>query len=280
LAPGAGRADLHVHTTHSDGSYTPAQVVALARRIGLAAVAITDHDTISGVAGACAAAGPGLEIVAGVEISAEHLGREFHVLGYFIRSDDAALLAALKRLCKERSARFWLMVERLRGHGVCLDEEALHHHRGAEVLGRRHLAEVLVARGHAGSIQEAFDRYLSDGGRIAMPKVRLPVAEALGLIRAAGGVASWAHPSYDCTEENLVHLRGLGLEAVEVAYPGRQHGRERRLRALATKLGLAVSAGSDCHGPEPVYRGLGSRTVTTQELEVLRQKAHIHSQAS
>jgi predicted metal-dependent phosphoesterase TrpH len=276
----AGRADLHVHTTHSDGSYTPVQVVELARRMGLSAVAITDHDTVSGVTAAQAAASRNLEIVPAVEISAEVQGREFHALGYFIRTDNAALLAALQRLAEHRTERFGDMVERLKGCGVSLDEEVLRPLRGTQVLGRRHLAQMLVDQGHAGSVQEAFVRYLSDGGRVALPKVRLSAAEAIGLIRGAGGVASWAHPSYDCTEDNLVKLREWGLGAVEAAYPGRQHGRQRRLRALAASLGLAISAGSDCHGPEPVCRGLGSRTVTAEELEILRQKAQCPSSAA
>ena len=117
--PHAGRADLHVHTTHSDGDYTPAQVVELARRSGLAAVAITDHDTLGGVAGrAGAASGSALEVIAGVEITAEYGGRELHLLGYFVRPDDEALQAALQRLREHRAGRFREMVERLRRCGV------------------------------------------------------------------------------------------------------------------------------------------------------------------
>ncbi len=268
-----GRADLHVHTTHSDGVYTPAQVVELARRAGLRALAITDHDTISGIEPARAAAGSQLEIIPAVEVSAEYQGREFHALGYFIRIDDADLLAALKRICAQRMARFWDMVERLRGCGVALNEASLSEPPNAVSLGRRHLAQILVDERHVGSVQEAFVRYLSDHGRVVVPKERLPVAEAIRLIRGAGGVASWAHPSYDCTAENLATLRGLGLGAVEVAYPSRQQGRERRLRALVASVALAVSAGSDCHGPEPVDRTVGSRSVTAEELELLRSRA-------
>src|SRR5947209_3453621 len=125
-----GRADLHVHTTHSDGTYTPAQVVDLARRSGLAAVAVTDHDTLAGVPEAQAAAGPGLEVIPGVEISAEHHGRELHLLGYFVRTVDAALQAALRRLRERRAERFWDMVERLRGCGVSLYEGGPPAHAG------------------------------------------------------------------------------------------------------------------------------------------------------
>jgi len=264
---------LHVHTTHSDGTYSPAQVIELSRLSGLIALAITDHDTVSGIAPARLVAGSSLEIVPAVEISAEFLGREFHLLGYFIRMDDAQLLAGLKRLCEERTGRFWDMVERLRSSGIAIDEDELREHRGVEVLGRRHLADVLVKSGCAGSVREAFDRYLSDDGRVVVPKVRLPVAEAIRLVRGAGGVASWAHPSYDCTEENLATLRDLGMEAVEVSHPGRRPGRERQRRSIVAGLGLSVTGGSDCHGPEPARRALGARSVSRAELELLRQKA-------
>src|SRR5438093_8288598 len=124
-APSSGRADLHVHTTHSDGAYTPAEIVDLARRVGLAAVAVTDHDTLAGVAPARAAARGGLEIVAGVEVTAEHAGREVHVLGYFVHPDDVPLGTALARLRDHRRGRFHEMVERLRDRGVSVTEEAV-----------------------------------------------------------------------------------------------------------------------------------------------------------
>src|SRR6266542_1574797 len=140
--PAADRADLHLHTTHSDGLYTPAQVVELAVRSGLCAVAITDHDTLEGVAPArAAAAATGLAVIAGVEISSEHQSRELHLLGYFVSPDDAALATALGTLRRHRAERYHEIIDRLRGQGV--------HLAGADVpqahaLGRRHLAEVLV----------------------------------------------------------------------------------------------------------------------------------------
>jgi predicted metal-dependent phosphoesterase TrpH len=274
LKPNHGRADLHLHTTHSDGTYTPGQVVELARRSGLAAIALTDHDTLSGIAAAwAAAAGSSLEIVPGVEISAEFHGRELHLLGYFVRLDDAPLLDALSRLVGDRASRFWTMVERLRSCGVSIEDEELRPHCGSEALGRRHLAEILVKAGKAGTVREAFQRYLGDNGRVAVPKVRLPVAEALARVRGAGGVASWAHPSYDCNSENLAELRDLGLGALEVSYPSYRAGRVRELRALAAQWGLAVSGGSDCHGPEQPRRAVGMCSITRAELERLRHLA-------
>lgn len=270
----ADRADLHVHTTASDGTYTPAQVVELARRAGLAAVAITDHDTIAGVAPAQAAARDhGLEVIPGVEITAEYAGRETHLLGYFVRLDDAPLLAALERLRRHRAERFSAMVDRLQACGVTLPPDEIAPFVGGATAGRRHLALLLVKHRCVGTVREAFTRYLGDVGRVTVPKLRLPVAEALALVHGAGGVASWAHPGYDGTRERLGALRALGLDAIEIEYPATRPSRARELRELAAELGLAVTGGSDCHGPGPPGRTVGGRSVTAPELAALRALA-------
>jgi 3',5'-nucleoside bisphosphate phosphatase len=268
--PSAGRVDLHIHTTHSDGMYTPAQVVDLARRAGLSALAITDHDTIGGIPEArVAAAGSRIEIVAGVEITAEYRQRELHLLGYFVALDHPELSAALEDIRRHRVERFREMIERLRGLGVSLGGEERHVRGSPEALGRRHLAEMLVRARRVATVREAFVRYLGDRGGVAVPKKRLPVAEALALVRAAGGVAAWAHPSYDCTEEQLIELKALGLGAVEAEYPDVRRSRNLELRGWAEKLGLAVTGGSDCHGPG--RRGVGSCTISAAEFARLRQ---------
>src|SRR5438309_439539 len=257
--PACGRADLHLHSTCSDGAYRPAQVVDLARRSGLAAIALTDHDTLAGLAEAVnAAAGTSTEIVTGVEISAEFRGRELHLLGYFFRADDGPLRSALERLVTERQQRFWEMVDRLKHCGVALADRDLRPYARVQALGRRHVAELLVRARQAGSVRQAFTRYLHDGGRVAVPKARLPVAEAIALVRGAGGVAAWAHPSYDCTKQALEGLRACGLQAVEIAWPSCRPSRARELRAWAAELGLAVTGGSDCHGPGNHLRAVGA----------------------
>jgi predicted metal-dependent phosphoesterase TrpH len=265
----AGRADLHLHTTHSDGTYTPAEVVDLARRSGLSALAVTDHDTLAGVPAArAAAAGSGIEVVSGVEITAEFRDRELHLLAYFVDLDNQPLTAALEELRRHRAERFAAMLGRLRQRGVSVAEGGA----GArpEALGRRHLAELLVRQGHAATVREAFQRYLGERGGVAVPKKRLPAGEALALVRGAGGVAAWAHPAYDCTWEGLAELRGLGLGAIEAEYPDTRPARARELRGWAALLGLAVTGGSDCHGPG--RRAVGACTVSTEELDRLRPR--------
>lgn len=268
--PSAGRVDLHVHTTHSDGVYTPAQVVDLARRAGLAALAITDHDTLGGVTVARqAAVGSSVEIVSGVEITSEYRQRELHLLGYFVALDHVGLTAALEDIRRHRVERFREMIERLRGRGVSLEGEEQRVPGAPEALGRRHLAEMLVRARRVANVREAFVRYLGDRGEVAVPKKRLPVAEALALVRDAGGVAAWAHPSYDCTQEQLIELRALGLGAVEVEYPDFRRSRTLELRGWTEQLGLAATGGSDCHGPG--RRGVGSCTISAADFARLRR---------
>jgi predicted metal-dependent phosphoesterase TrpH len=247
--PAHGRADLHLHTTFSDGSYTPEQIVDLARRSGLSAIAITDHDTLDGIVPAQKAAGTAVEVVSGVEITAEYRGHEFHLLGYFIKLDHEPLRKALDKLRAHRVGRFWDMVTRLREHGVDMPEEGLREQVGTGVLGRRNLAVMLTKSGKVGSVREAFSRYLGDGGRVTLPKLRLPVKEAMDLVCEAGGVAGWAHPSYDCNRETLAELSSWGLGAIEAEYPTQRNSRSRELKLLAAQFGLGISGGSDCHGP-------------------------------
>lgn len=265
----AGRVDLHVHTTHSDGVYTPEQVVDLARRAGLVAVAITDHDTLGGIAAArTAAAGSSVEIVAGVEITSEYRRRELHLLGYFVALDYLGLTAALDDIRRHRVERFREMIERLRERGVSLEGDEQRVQGSPDALGRRHLAELLVRAQRVSTVREAFQRYLGDRSGVVVPKKRLPVAEAIALVRAACGVAAWAHPPYDCTEEQLSELREFGLGAVEVEYPEFRRSRTLELRDWAERLDLAISGGSDCHGPG--RRSVGSCTISADELARLR----------
>jgi predicted metal-dependent phosphoesterase TrpH len=270
------RADLHVHTTASDGEFTPSQVVAHARQAGVAAVAVTDHDTLAGVAEARAAA-PELEVIAGVEISTSFNGREFHLLGYFVRTDHAELNAALARVCERRRERFREFVERLRaaGRDIPADRVALVE-QGAVSLGRRHVAQLLVACGAARHRNEAFQRFVGPVRTGVGPKVLVPVEEAIRLVHAAGGVASLAHPPTDLGDEAFRTLAGYGLDALEAEYPWGRNSRSNALREAAARFGLAVSGGSDCHGPDPQHRMVGTHGVTVEELAALRARIAGH----
>jgi predicted metal-dependent phosphoesterase TrpH len=268
----AQRADLHVHTTQSDGEYTPQQVVDLARRVGLAAVAITDHDVLAGAAMARAAA-RGVEVITGVEITAEHDGREIHLLAYFVRVDNASLNSALEQLRDSRRARFHAMADKLRGCGVAIDEEMLAGVDHGGSLGRRTLAELMCTHGQVGSVREAFARYLGDGGPADLPKERLSLEHGIALARSAGGVTSLAHPRQTLTRDDVKTLCDKGLQSLEVEYPTHRANRVRELREWAAMFGMAVTGGSDCHGADPLYRGIGCRGITMEELDALRALA-------
>jgi predicted metal-dependent phosphoesterase TrpH len=266
------RADLHTHTTASDGDYTPSQVVALARQAGLAAVAITDHDTLAGVAEARAAA-VAVEVIAGVEVSTSFGGREFHLLGYFVRLDHPALNRALVRVCESRRERFRELVALLPEHARPGEDRVRLVEEATVSLGRRHVAGLAVAAGAATTRDGAFRRFLHPITRRARPKALIPIEEAIALVHAAGGAASLAHPPANLSNEQFAALAAAGLDALEAAYPWGRSSPGARLRRAAAAHGLAVTGGSDCHGPDPAHRRIGSCAVTSAELAALRERA-------
>jgi predicted metal-dependent phosphoesterase TrpH len=265
------RADLHIHTTASDGEFTASQVGALARQANLAAVAITDHDTLTFPEDVRAAAGEMIEVIPGVEISASFQGREVHLLGYFISCDHSDLNRALSRIRDARRERFHEFVARLAASGTILPPDRVRLvAESSQSLGRRHLARLIVECGFARTRTEAFHRYLSPQTRALKPKLLLPIEEAIHLVRAAGGVASLAHPAPELDESDFAALAAMGLAALEAEYPWNRSSRGALLREAARGLNLAVTGGSDCHGPDPSHRRIGSHGITRDELSVLR----------
>ncbi len=265
------RADLHVHTIASDGEYTPSQVVAEARLARLCAVAVTDHDTLAGVGEARIAAEGHLAFVPGVEISASFAGREVHLLGYFVRPDHAELNATLAIVCAARRERFRHFVSLLCDRGLMIPDDRVQLVEASTAsLGRRHVAGLLVASGHTRNRTDAFHRLLGRLGGVVKPKTLVPVEEAIRLVHAAGGVASLAHPAADLADERFGELRAAGLDAVEAVYPWGRNSPANRLRAVAARYGLAISGGSDCHGPDPAHRRIGSHGITSDEFAALR----------
>lgn len=268
------RADLHAHTTASDGEFTPSQVVMHAREAKLCAVAVTDHDTTAGVEEARIAAGPSIALIPGVEISAGFAGREVHLLGLFVRTNHDELNSVLVTACAARRERFRSFVALLRNRGLHLPDDRVGLTEAASVsLGRRHVAGLLVTCGHAATRTEAFHKYVNRIAGAVAPKVLIPVEEAIRLVRNAGGVSSLAHPPADLTDEQFGQLRASGLNAVEAVYPWGRKSSEKRLREVATRFGFAVSGGADCHGPEPAHRRIGSHAISPDELAALRECA-------
>jgi predicted metal-dependent phosphoesterase TrpH len=211
-------------------------------------------------------------VIPAVEITTEHSGAELHLLAYFVSPEADSLGTALHRLRQQRRQRFVEMVDRLKRQGIHLEGDLPGETGSGVTLGRRHLADWMVRQRKVGTMREAFQRYLHDGGPADVPKVRLPVAEALAVVASAGGVASWAHPPERCTLRELAVLRSLGLAAIEAEYPGFRAGRVKELRALAIELHLAITGGSDCHGADSPRRSIGVRSISRMELETLRQR--------
>jgi 3',5'-nucleoside bisphosphate phosphatase len=236
--------------------------------VGLAAIAITDHDTMAGIAPAIEAAAGCIEVISGVEISCTWLGREVHLLGYFVRADDPALNATLSRVRMSRRERYGAMVMKLRALGVTIGDAPMC--AAESTLGRRNLAAQLAKSGAVDSIRDAFNRYLDDDKPAFAPKELLDLTEAIELVHGAGGVCSYAHPGNELDAHRLAELAEMGLDAVEVEYPALKTSRKQQLRQWTAELGLAITGGSDCHGPEISKRSVGICTITSDELTYLR----------
>jgi predicted metal-dependent phosphoesterase TrpH len=263
-------ADLHAHTTASDGDLTPAQLVAAARQRKVLAVAVTDHDTVAGINEALRVA-EGVDVVPGVELSASFRGREVHLLGFYINPTHAELVTVLTRLCDRRRERFRDYVAKI---GVALP---IHVVSGVEAdsisLGRRHVASLLLNTGAARTRADAFRRFLDPCRENVMPKKLLPVGEAIALVRTAGGVAALAHPPSNCDRAYLEELKSLGLAAVEAVYPAASNRQTDFLRETARTLGLVVTGGSDTHDMDCPGRRVGDLGVGPDDLAALRAAA-------
>ncbi len=270
-------ADLHLHTTASDGEFTPSQVAAFARQARLDAIAVTDHDTLAGVSEAIDAA-DGVRVIPGVELTADWHGREVHLLGYWGKTPPPGplpetergrhLASRLDELCQRRRERFRDFVRLIRESGQPLDDGLVAAVEAATVsLGRRHVAMLLVRTGIAATRREAWGRFVGPLGPRVVPKLRLPLAEACGLVRESGGVSSLAHPPAEFAEADLAAMAAAGLTGAEVKFPAAGAGRTAELKAWANRLGLMTTGGSDCHGPDG--RGVGSVGVSADEYERL-----------
>lgn len=268
--------DLHTHSTASDGSRSPADVVAAARAVGLSALALTDHDTVGGLAEAQrAAAAGGIRIIAGIELSAVEEDTETHILGLHL-TEVAELESRLVAIREMRVARAQRIVELLNELGVPVTMQMVLDQAQGGAVGRPHVARALIAGGWCGDFREAFERYLGNGKRAFVAKGRLPLAEAIALIHRAGGIAVLAHPGALCTRDRVVHLASLGLDGVEVLHPSHSWEDSRRLDALAGELDLVRSGGSDWHGAPDGARTLGMMRVPIQWLAAQEARAATH----
>ena len=245
------RADFHTHSTHSDGILGPADLVARAAAHGVQIMALTDHDTSAGVAAAVAAGQRlGVQIIPGIELSTDlPEGGDAHILGYFRSVDRPGLQQQLQELREGRQARGRDMLAKLEALGMPLQWESVLAIAGEAAVGRPHVARAMIERGYVPGVREAFDRYLHTGGPADAEREKHSPAEAVALIRAEGGVAVLAHPSFLPDPDAAVqHLRAVGLEGIEVYYKNYPPEEVDRYRRLGEAHGLLLLGGSDFHG--------------------------------
>jgi len=246
--------DLHTHSSASDGTDSPALLVERAAGAGLSAVALTDHDTLSGIEEAMAAAAAnGVRLIPGTELSVDHDSLKIHLLVYFLEPVDGPLQDRLGELRQGRDRRNVEILAKLRALGLEIDDADVAAQAGGESVGRPHIADALMAKGVVASRAEAFDRFLGDGGVAYVARHRLTAADAIGLAVESGAVTSVAHPhTIDGTAATypslFAELGDLGLTGIEAHYPEHSPDLRRHLAGLATDLGLVATGGSDYHG--------------------------------
>jgi predicted metal-dependent phosphoesterase TrpH len=269
--------DLHTHTTASDGRCSPAELVDRAARAGVTVLAVADHDTVSGCAAAaeaCAAAG--IDFVNGTEITAVVEEKDVHVLGYFFDRESAALLSFLAEQRRRRVDRVHEIVRRLAQQGVALDVDAILGPGVADsskAAGRPWIARAMVAAGVVGTVSEAFEKWLTPGRPAFVPRIGATPEEVFARIHEAGGIASLAHPGPMRRDERIPGYADAGLDAIEAHHSDHEPADVERYLALAARLNLAVSGGSDFHADdEHGGGGPGSVSLPRERFEELKQR--------
>ena len=270
-----GLIDLHSHSLASDGQYAAAEVAARARQAGLSVWGLCDHDTVAGLpAAAAAAAVHGLRLVPGIELSAFLERREIHLLGHFVDPAHPALAAFEDFLAGHRRERVRQMVARLAALGVHVTEEAILRVSGGKTIGRPHVARAIVEAGGAASVRDAFDRWLGEGKPAYVQRYRLEAADAVALVRGAGGTVTIAHPGVSRLEvAEVARLAAAGVAGIEAIHPDQNPSVREKYERAAAASGLVVTAGSDFHGPDvSPDRHLGMVTMAEAALAALEAR--------
>jgi predicted metal-dependent phosphoesterase TrpH len=267
------RVDLHVHSNVSDGRYAPEEIVVKAAGLGLAFLALTDHDSVGGISPARQAAGafPGLTFIPGVEISTDVPDGEVHVLGYFIDYESKELAEALKRFRESRQGRARGMVDKLHRLGVDIDWRRVQEIAGEGTIGRPHIARAMLEKGYIGSFTEAFEKYIGHGGPAYVERDKMTPEEAVALVLRSGGLPVLAHPfTVPEPERMTAGLKATGLVGIEAYYKDNTREQTGTLIGLADKYGLIATGGSDYHGIDDSREvGLGGVVVPVAAAERL-----------
>lgn len=281
------RIDLHVHTNISDGTLTPTEVVSRALTLGLSAIAITDHDTIAGIAEAKQAASQlakeniEFEVISGVEISAEYHGKDIHILGLYVNENDEALISSLKLALEKREERNEEMTARLRADGIPIHVKDLYYGEPNTVITRAHFARFLVENHYVKNNNEAFSRYLDASTKYYVPRTYMTPKAAIKLIKDAGGIPVLAHPllyklDLKGLDELVSYVKSLGIEGIETIYSNNTGFDEGIIRRYVNKYDLLMTGGSDFHGVnKPLIElgsGKGNLVIPYEILEAIKAK--------
>jgi predicted metal-dependent phosphoesterase TrpH len=267
-------ADLHLHTHFSDGTYSPEEVVAQAKRVGLVAMALTDHDTVEGCAPTARLCDAnGIEFLSGTELTAEQDGNEIHILGYLFDIHHPRLLTEIARFQAVRQNRIREMVARLNQMNVPLAAEAVFALANCQSPGRPHVARALVAARLCGSPDEAFERFLKKNRPAWVPKFKMSAAEAIALLHEAGGLAVMAHPGLNRTDEVIPAMVEAGLDGIECFHTKHSTATSEHYLEIADRFHLLVTGGSDCHGMSKGAPVIGGVKLPYQHVEKLKARA-------
>ena len=266
-------ADLHLHTLFSDGTFTPEDLAGHGARLGFAALALTDHDTVEGcarMAVACAAAG--MEFIPGTELTAEHDDTEVHILGYFLDTQNQKLLDEIAKFQAVRQNRIHEMVSRINELGVPLEVESVFALASCKSPGRPHVARAMVKAGLVSHLDEAFERFLKKNRPAWVPKKKVSALEAIELIHQAGGLAVMAHPGLNRTDEIIPALADAGLDGLECFHTKHSTALSGRYLEIAEKFKLLVTGGSDCHGFSKTKPLIGGIKLPYEHVEKMKAK--------
>ena len=265
--------DLHLHTYFSDGTFSPEELVGYGHRLGFAALALTDHDSVEGcprMAAACEAAG--IDFIPGAELTAEHNDIEIHLLGYYVDIENQKFLSDIARFQSVRRDRIHEMVTRLNQLNVPLQVDSVFALANCKSPGRPHVARALVKAGLVGSLDEAFERFLKKNRPAWVPKAKMSALEAIELVHRAGGLAVMAHPGLNRTDDVIPVLVEAGIDGIECFHTKHSTVASERYLEMADKFHLLITGGSDCHGFSKGKPLIGTVRLPYEHVEKLKLK--------
>ncbi|MDD5006150.1 MAG: PHP domain-containing protein [Candidatus Omnitrophica bacterium] len=265
-------ADLHLHTNFSDGTFSPAELVEEAKKAGLFCISVTDHDSVAAIDEVKKEAADSLEVIEGIELSAEIISNEVHILGYFINPNYPRLQTELKKIYEIRRQRVYDMCEKLKKLNIDLEPQEVFDISGKATASRLHIAMAMLAKGKITNIYEAFSRYIGNKKPAYVGKFSLNPMDAIKLIKEAGGIPVLAHPYATKCDELIPSFVKAGLRGLEAYYPEHSEIVTNHYLRIADKYGLLVTGGSDCHGTAKPDVGVGKVSIPYELVEKLKEE--------